>query len=122
MLDFCFVKKIHKKILENNSTVPKNLTWVMLIPGNYSLTNEIDCSFTQKITLQDLYNCGLVMSAYYHPNDKSIIILLLSLQKVFMLAKCIEKNIYEILMNKETHYKFQIKEIDNENFDKFIIL
>lgn len=53
------------------------------------------------------------MSAYYHPNDKSIIILLLS----FMIAKCINKNIYNILIGKETHYKFQIKEIDN-----FIIL
>lgn len=48
MLDSCFVKKIHKKLLENNSIVPKNLTWIMLIPGNYNLTNEIDDSFTQK--------------------------------------------------------------------------
>lgn len=121
MFDCNFVKKIHKNILENNSIVPQNLTWIMLIPGNYILTNKIDNNFKQTITLMDLYKCGLIMGAYYHPNDTSIIILLSSLQKAFMIAKCINDNKYKILIDKVTHYKFQIKEINSEIFDNFII-
>ena len=120
------VKTKYKEIVESG-VIPKNLTWIMLIPikppGKYTVSDEVDDTLPKNVTLMDLRNCGLLIRVYFHPYNTSYIILLPLLQPIFMLAKHINKNIYELLdTGKETHYCTELKEIDSEMLNDIKIL
>ena len=110
-----FVLKKHNEIILNNGMIPKNLTWIMLIPGkSYTICDDIDETFIKIPTFMDLRNIGLLMAVYYHPYDESCFILLPSLQPVFMVAKYIHNNTYKLENFTTTKFKTELKELKGD--------
>jgi hypothetical protein len=79
------VKGLNRKY--NNGVVPINLSWIMLMPGLYTLSEDLDASFTRQISFATLLKFGLIMDVYNSPNNELDFILLPSLRKGFMIAK-----------------------------------
>ena len=110
--DSKYVMKKHNEIILNNGMVPKNLTWIILIPGkSYTICDNIDDTFIKIPTFMDLINVGILMAVYYHPYDESCFILLASLQPVFMIAKYIHCNTYKLENFTTTKFETPLKEL-----------
>lgn len=109
--DFNFVKRIHKEIIDNGMIVPKNLSWIRLLPGNYIISDFIYP--IKDVTFLHLMKSGLLMGVYYHPDDESNLVLLSSLQKKFMFARCIGDNLFILDDKKCVHFNKPLKEIEN---------
>lgn len=91
--DSVVVKKLHQIITTQlNGKVPKNFCWITLIPGNYIVTDlEVN---VQPPTFIQLSEAGLLMEIYYHPDPGRGLLLLPTLNPVFLLAGLVSKGLY----------------------------
>lgn len=110
------ILKIHKNIVSKGGIVPKNKSWIMLIPGDYILSNDTDdTSISIKPTLLDLLKAGLLMTVYYHPYKKDNLLILCSLQPKFILAEKVKTDdIDPDVFFKDNVYILKTDDIDQQ--------